>query len=211
MPAKKRQQTHTRKRVAAKATSTSRLRPKPLAKVAKSKRRIAPKRLPARAAAHPAPEPPTPRFLEVTPSLAVADVARSRVFYQRLGFRVTAQLPPTGRPEWLRLERDGVALLVWNEVVAAPDVLAAIRQARGAGNALRITVSDIDRLLREFQESGVILHRRLETMPDGSREFGVVDPDGFHLEFVNRPVLGQDAPARLCPQTRTAGLDVEGG
>lgn len=199
MPAKTRQQTHTRKRVASKATSTSRLRPKPLAKVATSKRKIAPKRLPPRAATPPTPEPPTPRFLAVTPSLAVADVARSRVFYERLGFRVAAQLPPTGRPEWLRLERDGVGLLVWNEIVATPDVLSAIRQARGAGNALRITVSDIERLLREFQESGVILRHRLETMPDGSRQFGVVDPDGFHLEFVTRPVLVHDAPALATP------------
>ncbi len=68
-----------------------------------------------------------------------------------------------------------------------------------AGNALRITVSEIERLLREFQESGATLRHRLETMPDGSREFGVVDPDGFHLEFVTRPVLVQDAPALATP------------
>lgn len=122
-------------------------------------------------------------FEEVTPSLAVRDVPRSRTFYLRLGFQVTAQLPPSGPPEWLRLERGRVAILVWNEVVASPEIVAAIGQARGAGNAIRIRVSDVDRLARELLESGVALRRAPETMPDGSRELSVLDPDGFVIEF----------------------------
>ena len=124
------------------------------------------------------------RFIEVTPSLAVRDVRRALAFYQRLGFELVAQLPPSGPPEWARLQRDTVAILVWNEVIAAPEVLTAIAQARGAGNALRFTVSDVDRLAQELQDSGILLRRPPETMPDGVRELRIVDPDGFVVEFV---------------------------
>lgn len=203
MPSKKVPRAHTRKRLAAKPAAGSRLRPKALSKAPKPRRKPAAKRLPPRAAAGPVPAvpatPAAPRFVAVMPSLAVHDVARSQAFYRRLGFRVTAQLPPVGPPEWLRLERDGVGLLVWNEVVAAPEVLAALRQARGAGNTVRIVVSDIDGLLREFGAEGVHLHRRIEVMPDGSREFSVVDPDGFHLEFATPPRAERPAEAAATP------------
>ena len=142
-------------------------------------------RHPAKIVATPAPRPERCRFVEVTPSLAVRDVTRSLGFYQRLGFRVAAQLPPSGRPEWLRLERDQVAILVWNEVIAPPEVRLAIVQTRGAGNAVRITVSDVDQLARELQDNGIALRHAPETMPEGVREFTVVDPDGFFIEFAS--------------------------
>lgn len=193
MPAKKGHRSTTRKRVTSKRSSTARLRQKPQAKTTERR-----KVRPARRAAKPSPAPlqpaksPSPLdFMEITPSLAVRDVSRSRAFYQRLGFHVVTQLPPSGPPEWLRLQRDRVALLVWNQVIAAPEILTAIGQARGAGNAVRITVADVDRLAREFVDNGVHLHHRPETMPGGEREFSVLDPDGFVLEFVAH---GRPAP-----------------
>lgn len=129
------------------------------------------------------------------------DVARSLAFYQRLGFRPAMQLPPTGRAEWVRLERDHVALLVWNEIIASPDILAALALSRGAGNAVRITVSDVDRVAREFQEAGIVLRHQPETMPEGVREFSILDPDGFILEFVSRPPSpGAGVPTSLTGQ-----------
>jgi catechol 2,3-dioxygenase-like lactoylglutathione lyase family enzyme len=184
MPAKKGHRSTARRRSDGTRTATSRSRPKPPAKVVSRRRKTAPQR--ARPTAGPAPAAGPVRFIEVNPSLAVRDVSRSRFFYQRLGFRVAAQLPPTGPPEWLRLERDQVALLVWNEIIAAPEVLSALAKGRGAGNAVRISVTDVDRLAREFQESGIPFQRQPETMPDGLREFTIVDPDGFLLEFVSR-------------------------
>lgn len=194
MPAKKGHRSTTRKRVTSKRSSTARLRPKPQAKVTE-RRKVRPARRAAKPGTPPVvtPKPPNPlHFVEITPSLAVRDVSRSRAFYQRLGFQVVTQLPPSGPPEWLRLQRDHVALLVWNQVIAEPEILAAIGQARGAGNAVRIAVSDVDRLAREFIDNGVHLRRPPETMPGGEREFSVVDPDGFLLEFVGqrRPPYG---------------------
>jgi catechol 2,3-dioxygenase-like lactoylglutathione lyase family enzyme len=149
-------------------------------------------RPPARRALEVAAEPmvETVEFVEIVPSLAVADVARARAFYARLGFRVAAQLPPSGSPEWLRLERGKVALFVWNEVLAPPQMFSAIVRARGAGNVVHIRVADADRLLREFQEQGVPVSRPTETLPEGIRQFTVTDPDGFVLEFAT-PVTAQ--------------------
>ena len=179
MPAKKGHRSTTRKRVARARTATKLPRPAPRTRTPR------PQVHTLRASARSRPEPS--RFLEVTPSLAVRDVSCSLAFYQRLGFRVAAQLPPTGRAEWLRLERDQVAILVWNEVIASPEVLASIAQARGAGNAVRISVSDVDPLAREIQESGISLRTLPETMPEGLREFSIKDPDGFVIEFVSAP------------------------
>lgn len=122
------------------------------------------------------------------------DVNRSLNFYRRLGFRAAAQLPPSGSPEWVRLERDKVALLIWNEVIASPEVLAAIGSGRGAGNAVRITVADADSLARELEDNGVALRRPPETMPEGVRELCVLDPDGYLIEFASRlPARGDSA------------------
>ena len=187
MPAKKGHRSAAPKRVTKGRSAAARGRSK-LSATSATRAKARPLRSPARVAvaATPAPRPDEPRFVEVTPSLAVRDVGRSLAFYHRLGFRLAAQLPPTGRAEWVRLERDQVAILVWNEVIASPDVLAALTLSRGAGNAVRITVSDVDRLAREFQESGIVLRHQPETMPQGVREFSILDPDGFILEFVTR-------------------------
>lgn len=200
MPAKKGHRSTVPKRAAKGRSAATRGRAK-LSATSPSRVKARPVRAPVRVAAPPASRPDQPRFVEVTPSLAVRDVGRSLAFYQRLGFRSAAQLPPTGRAEWVRLERDHVALLIWNEVIASPDVLAALALSRGAGNAVRITVSDVDRLAREFQESGIVLRHLPETMPEGIREFSVLDPDGFILEFVSRlPTAAASAPTALTGQ-----------
>jgi len=200
MPSKKRPRPAKPKRVAQKRSPTLHVRPKSSTKTSPARRSKTaaptprPKPSPPPA---PAPVPVRVRFLELTPSLAVRDVARSRNFYQRLGFAVIAQLPPSGPAEWLRLQRDGVALLIWNQIIAPPEILAAMGTLRGAGNAIRIAVSDVDRLAREFIEDGVTLQRAPETMPDGVRELSIADPDGFLLEFASRPP--ETAPDHKAP------------
>lgn len=192
MPAKRVQRPTARKRVTGKRASN----PARLGKTPATPRRAKARPVRAAAPARPAPEPTPPSFLEVTPSLAVRDVARSLVFYRRLGFEPTAQLPPTGRPEWVRLERDRVAILVWNEVLASPEVLAAMAHGRGAGNAVRIAVADADGLAQEIQENGACLRRAPETMPEGVRELSVTDPDGYIIEFAQRLPSRRDGAGR---------------
>src|SRR5262245_4822016 len=162
MPSKKQSRPGKPKRVAPKRSSTLHVRPKSSAKTSPVRRSTSAASSPRLKPSPPPPPPAAParvRFLELTPSLAVRDVARSRSFYDRLGFAVTAQLPPSGPPEWLRLQRDGVALLIWNQIIAPPEILAALGNVRGAGNAIRIGVSDVDRLAREFIDDGVALQR----------------------------------------------------
>src|SRR6266545_2324137 len=113
MPAKKGHRSAARKRVTKGRSAATRGRPK-LSAPSANRAKTRPLRVTARVSAPPASRPEQPRFIEVTPSLAVRDVGRSLAFYQRLGFRLAAQLPPTGRAEWVRLERDQVAILVWN-------------------------------------------------------------------------------------------------
>jgi catechol 2,3-dioxygenase-like lactoylglutathione lyase family enzyme len=119
------------------------------------------------------------RMLALTPMLQSDDLERTERWYgELLGFRAT------GRAEgWLRLERDGVALMfMTHPALGAPRATAPqyvyVDDVQGLWDSLR------DRVTAEWGP---------EEMPYGMLEFAILDPDGYRLSF-GQPVAAPAAP-----------------
>jgi catechol 2,3-dioxygenase-like lactoylglutathione lyase family enzyme len=121
----------------------------------------------------------------VAPMLLCNDMQETIDFYTKgLGFTLEATLhdPPT----WCSLRRDGVTLMFeWypphdhapGEEHDHPDP--------GMTGALYLYVSDAKELHDEVA-SRVEICEALNDRPYGMREFGVLDPNGYRLQFGSR-------------------------
>jgi catechol 2,3-dioxygenase-like lactoylglutathione lyase family enzyme len=109
-----------------------------------------------------------------SPVLASLDIERTVSFYcSRIGFsRVYAQ-----PGEWGIVSRDSIQLHFW-----------PCADRRIAENtSCRIYVTGVEQLFAECDREGVVHpNARLEAKPWGSREFGVLDPDGDLITFAQR-------------------------
>ena len=117
-------------------------------------------------------------MLSLTPMLQSGDLVRTEAWYAgTLGFRAT------GREDgWLRIERDGVALMVMrNAHLGAPQATAT----------QYVVVDDVDALWERVRDR-LAPEWGPETMPYGVREFAVRDPDGYLLSFGQR--VDHDVP-----------------
>ena len=115
-----------------------------------------------------------PSLESTSPVLASLDIERTVNFYcSRLGFtRVYAE-----SGVWGIVSRDAVQIHFW----ACSDPHVA------ENTSCRVYVAGIDELFDEFQSQGVIHPRApLATKPWGSLEFGILDPDGNLVTFVER-------------------------
>lgn len=130
------------------------------------------------------------RLKSAIPALPVRSMDRSAGFYtQMLGFT-----PAHREPDFAILKRDDVELHLW----AATDeswqtrdsgkpVKSGAESFIAGTSSCRVAVTGIDDLHRELEPRG-ILHPNapLTTQPWGTREFGILDPDGNLITFFER-------------------------
>lgn len=139
------------------------------------------------------------KLLQAIPALPVRDQEQGSAFYRdQLGFSVAF------RDEgFTKLVRDEVEIHLWvanderwqNRDGACPVVSGAESFIAGT-HSCRIGVEAVDDLHRVLQPLG-ILHPngQLEDMPWGTREFGVLDPDGNLITFFERVHKRESATA----------------
>ncbi|HGY90937.1 MAG TPA: hypothetical protein ENK43_07180 [Planctomycetes bacterium] len=135
-----------------------------------------------------------------SPMLTSRDVRKSLDFYTKiLGFSLDECWPDEAHPMWASLSKDRQCLMVGcppQEEMCAAKELAEDRRAwwsdlkkafeshpAGVGVALYFTVPDVDALHASIIEKGGSPATTPENQFYGLREFGVVDPDGYHLVF----------------------------
>ena len=108
------------------------------------------------------------------PVLASLDIERSISFFcSRLGFAQVYFEPNV----WGIVSRDAVQIHFW----------PCVERHISENTSCRVYVEGVDELFAEFQSQGVIHpNAPLETKPWGSREFGVLDPDGNLITFAER-------------------------
>jgi catechol 2,3-dioxygenase-like lactoylglutathione lyase family enzyme len=120
------------------------------------------------------------RFLAAVPALAVSDERRAVAFFVDVaGFE---EVTHGGRPLGI-LRRDTVELHLWVPDGSAP---GAERDLAGT-TSCRIEVSGIEALYERCKSrSAVHPNAPLGEKPWGTREFGILDPDGNLVMFYER-------------------------
>lgn len=122
------------------------------------------------------------RRTRVVPTLLSADLSRTRAFYLDLGFTaetVDDDDPPTRQG----FERDGNYLFFYTQ---PPHGTPTTPQLSGT---IYFFPDSVDLLAREWRDRVPFLWGP-ELMPYGLYEFGITDPDGYHLAFAERRTTG---------------------
>ncbi len=147
-------------------------------KKVKSTRKAAKKKSTRAAARKPRKKPETLRLGTLTPSFTVNDLQRSLAWYRDvMGFHVT--------DEW----KDGEKVLGAQLTAGSVNVMIgqddfAMGRDRKKGVGFRIygsTRQNLDRLAEDIKARGGQLLQEPTDQPWGSRDFAVVDPDGFKI------------------------------
>jgi uncharacterized glyoxalase superfamily protein PhnB len=121
----------------------------------------------------------SPAFEYVAPVLPARDVSEALSFYvDALGFEAFFQDRPD-RPDYAGVRRGGVVLHLQFQFEED------FRAGRAGQAMLRILVDDPDALFAEYQQRDVLDQGAAVVNTDwGTREFGIVDPNGNALIFL---------------------------
>jgi len=114
------------------------------------------------------------RLISAIPTLASLDIRRSVDFYcSRLGFtEVYADQGAYGI-----VSRDSVSIHLW----------ACKERYIAENTSCRVLVTGVDDYYAKCDSFGIVHpNGRLETKPWGTREFGILDPDGNLVTFAER-------------------------
>lgn len=139
-----------------------------------------------------------PRISFVT--LGVADVARARAFYERLGFTASSM----SQDGVAFFDAGGVVLSLFGRAALAADALAADAQADDAapafsGVALAHNVrsdAEVDAVLAEAVAAGATLKKPGQKVFWGGYAGYFADPDGHLWEVAHNPFLPLDPDGR---------------
>jgi len=125
-------------------------------------------------------QPETLRLRAVMPAITASDLQASLAWYRDvLGFTVAEEYRREDRVMAVRLKA-GIA-----ELLLGQDDFAKGRD-RQKGVGLRLyctTAQDVDYLAAAIQERGGQLAQEPTDQPWGTRDFAVVDPDGFNISI----------------------------
>lgn len=129
--------------------------------------------------------PATLRLRHVMPALTVDDLPVSVAWYRDvLGFIVAEEYKRDDQVMGVRLRAGTVELLLGQDDFAKG-------RDRQKGAALRFyytTAQDVDQLAAEIQKRGGQLTQEPKDQPWGTRDFALVDPDGFNISITTVPV-----------------------
>ena len=128
-------------------------------------------------------QPESLRFRAVTPSLTVNDISRSLAWYTKvLGFTVEERYEHEGKL--------GGASLVAGDVrwfLSQDDFTKGKDRPKGVGMRFVLeTVQDLDQLATAIKARGGVLAGEVTERPWGTRDFTILDPDGFRLTITHR-------------------------
>ncbi|MDN5850040.1 MAG: VOC family protein [Nitrococcus sp.] len=113
----------------------------------------------------------------LVPALLVKDMTETLAFYGKLGFELTERHPDHTRPTWAEVRRDAVVLQFHTEPPCGtpPEPVCS--------GTFYFYPEDVGALAAEFRGK-VAFAWGPEVMEYGMREFGVQDPNGYYLAFI---------------------------
>ena len=135
-----------------------------------------------------------PRLSLVT--LGVADVARSRIFYERLGFKASS----ASNENVTFFEAGGVVLGLFGRSALAQDASVSEEGSGFAGVALAHNArseADVDAILAEAAAAGARIVKPAHRVFWGGWSGYFADPDGHLWEVAHNPFFPLDSAGRL--------------
>ena len=119
----------------------------------------------------------------VMPTMTVKDIEASLKWYTEvLGCVVETRLESEGKLAGVAVRAGSVHF-----VLGQDDGAKGWDRVKGVGNRfLCITNQDADRLAEGIKARGGVLDQEPTDVPRGSRDFSIVDPDGFNITTSNR-------------------------
>ncbi len=143
-----------------------------------------------------------PRLSFVT--LGVADIARARAFYEKLGFKPSS----ASTDDVAFYDAGGVVLALWGRADLAKDAGISSEGAgfRGIAMAHNVpTVEEVARVLAEAEAAGGRIVRTSEKAFWGGQTGYFADPDGHLWEVACNPLMPLDAAGRVTLPYDTRG------
>ncbi len=129
-------------------------------------------------------QPETLRLRAVMPAITATDLQASLAWYRDvLGFIVAEEYKQEDRWMGVQLQAGNVQIMLGQD-----DFAKGRDRQKGAG--LRFfctTAQDVDQLAAAIKERGGKLAHEPTDQPWGTRDFGVVDPDGFNISISTEP------------------------
>lgn len=116
--------------------------------------------------------------VKLIPSLGVSDIDRSRDFYRRFfGLELADSYEDDGHMAWCWLRTDGAELMLQQ---LSADQQIRLNPAIGQSWVVFLRVDDLDGVHRALKAGGFPASDIVET-EYATREFFVLDPDGYEL------------------------------
>jgi uncharacterized glyoxalase superfamily protein PhnB len=126
----------------------------------------------------------------ITPILSVAEVEPCVKFWvERMGFKVTAEVPDGNTVGFAMLERDGVELMYQSYRSIENDNAAMAALARNSSTFLYVEVNNLDDVIGAMKGAEIAVPLRRTFY--GMKELGVKDPAGHIVLFAQKTEGGK--------------------
>ena len=124
--------------------------------------------------------PETLRLRETLPSLTVSDIQASMAWYRDvMGFVVSQEWTHEGQVAGAAVQAGSIKFLLGQD-----DFEKGRDRKKGEGIRLFcITIQDVDQIANNIKARGGTLDHEPTDQPWGTRDFSVVDPDGFKISI----------------------------
>ncbi len=120
------------------------------------------------------------------PELLVDDLPRTVAWYQSvLGFATLIISPDSTKPTFARLKKGSVEIMFYRRSEFALEIPSFKDIRLGGSLALYLTVDDIQSIWDMIQAKAEVI-QPLHSTTYGSKEFTILDCNGYHLMFGER-------------------------
>ena len=127
----------------------------------------------------------------ISPILFVDEIEPVLLFWDRLGFEKTAEVPHEGRCGFVILEKDGLEVMYQTRASLEDDV-PAMSKTPLAGTILYMEVDDIEDVMVAMEGESVVVPRRRTFY--GMDEVFVREPGGHVVGFAQISEVAEGAP-----------------
>ena|SRR5947209_5097329 len=125
----------------------------------------------------------TTSLKKMTSNLMVEDVNKTIAFYKDvLSFELLATVPETGQFNWAMMRRDNVEIMFQARASITEEFPVLKDRVIGGSLTFYIEVEDIQALYTRLQDHVTIV-QEMHTTFYGTREFAILDCNGFVLSF----------------------------